>query len=247
MSEGEGVVETQPEPTNQSWYGEGYKELVEKKGWDSPDKFLESYQNLERKLGSDIRIPDELTDDHKSMIFSKLGKPETPDGYEYQPPEGMDIDQGLIDGFKQFAHQKNLPKDLFGDLINFEVEAAVAQQEAMEQAAEEVKQQAVEALRSEWKDNYDANFKSSKQTAEQLEILEDLEGLGLADHPGTIKMLHKISKKLSEDTLNPGNRTQVKSPQEEIKEIMESAAFKDRMHPEHANVYKRYVSLHGIS
>ena len=224
-------------------YSDDYREVVEQSQWKSNDDIIKSYVDLRKDYSSGLRLPDELGEEHLSQIYTKLGKPENIDGYTFDPREDVEMDNGLIDSFKQFAHQKNMPKELFQDLVNFQIDAAVAQSDAMNKAAEGAKQEAAEALKGEWKDGYDTNFKQSKETAEKLGILEDLEGLGLADHPNTIKMLHKISAQLSEDTLVPKTTASSVKPEDEIKELTKSDAMLNPLHPDHKQTLARFHEL----
>jgi len=251
MSEAEGADQAAQPETTSNWYSDEYKGLVEAKKWDNPDKVLESYRQLESHLGkvkSQPNIPDVIPDDMVSTIYTKLGKPESADEYEYTKGENVTIplDDALLGEFKQFAHGLNLTKKQFSDVVNFQVDAmqkAMAAQEAEYKAQQDT---VSEALRQEWKENYETNFKAAKSTAEKLGILEDLEGLGLADNPSTIKMLHKLNAQLSEDTIKPPVKSQSLTPAEELKSLMQSEAFKNRMHPDHSAAHKRFLELHGI-
>ncbi len=69
-------------------------EVVQAKGWKGPTDALLSYVNLEKVFGADkagrtITLPkgDDDVDGRKAML-SRLGWPETPDGYGLQIPEG---------------------------------------------------------------------------------------------------------------------------------------------------------------
>ena len=43
---------------------------------------LKSYKELEKELGSRVKLPDVADDDGLSKLYNKLGRPETPDKYE---------------------------------------------------------------------------------------------------------------------------------------------------------------------
>lgn len=94
-----------PAPTAPAWYApEGLDqntasqlgELVKTKGWKGPADALLSYQNLERVFGADkagrtILAPKSDDDaDGWNAVYSRLGRPESPDKYELPVPEGDD-------------------------------------------------------------------------------------------------------------------------------------------------------------
>ena len=181
MSEAEGAAQAQPETTSEFWLGNDNKDWASSKGWDDPDKapsLAQSYRDLEKKLGSEIRLPDELTDEHKSKIFSKLGRPESPDKYELSTPEGVQLDDDLVSSFRQFAHGLNLTSKQFNDVVNFQIDAMLKAMQVQEDADQKTKADAAAALKEEWKENYDGNFKKAKESAEKLGILDAMEELG---------------------------------------------------------------------
>lgn len=225
-----------------------FKPVLQAKQFDDVGKVLKSYIEMEKFAGgfkSKLNIPDQLDDAAINTIYTKLGRPESPDKYEFKKGENIkvELNEDLLNNFKKFAHSKNITAAQFNDLVNFQMEAMQSAIEAEERQAAEAKQRAAEALKAEWKEKYEDNFKQAKATAEKLEILADLEALGLADNPTTIKMLAKLNSKLSEDTLKPKTSDITISKQEELRKIMESEAFKNGMHPEHATVFKRYIEL----
>lgn len=65
-------------------------QYIEKKGWDKSDNvtaaILQSYQNLDRMKGgaaeSMVRIPEPGNAEEQAEFYSRLGVPESPEGYE---------------------------------------------------------------------------------------------------------------------------------------------------------------------
>jgi hypothetical protein len=248
MSDVNGAPSAQPAT---AWYPDEYKSFVETKGWKGPDGVLKSYQELEKFAGGKWvdNIPVELTDEQKGKVFGKLGWPYSPDKYEFKPSENtkVSIDDNLLGSFKKWAHGKRIPKDLFSDLVGFQVEAMQSAYEAQETQKQTSIQQAAEALKGEWKENYDKNFKDAKEAAQSLGMLEALEELGLADNPKAIKAMYSLKSKLSEHALKPQPSTPAVDPKVELENLMKSPEFNDRLNPGYQKAYKRFLELHGVS
>lgn len=76
-----------------SGLSEGNRRLAETKGWTTPeslDKAFTSYAELERMQGESLRAPKaDAPADEWTKFYSKLGRPETADKYEFKRPENL--------------------------------------------------------------------------------------------------------------------------------------------------------------
>lgn len=68
--------------------------VIQNKGWKSPADAIGSYMNLEKLLGADkagrglVMPKDDAPAEEWSAFWGRLGRPETPDGYQLPVPEG---------------------------------------------------------------------------------------------------------------------------------------------------------------
>lgn len=228
---------------------EGIKEFLSAKKFSDVGTFVKSYQNLESEYGrakSQPNLPETFTDDMIPKIYRKLGTPESPDKYEFKAPEGVTIDDQLLGNFRKFGHQLNLTNKQFQDVVNFQIDAMTSAQAAQAEANRKAIEEAANVLKGEWKENYETNFKKAKETAEKLELLDELEALGLADNPKVIKTLHKLNSQLSEAVISPKSNEPAKTQEQELSELMKSDAYLNRMHPDHKNAMVKFLALHGV-
>ena len=66
-----------------------------------------SYINAEQMIGKDkIVIPS--TEDEWSNAYQKLGRPDSPDGYEIGKVEGLEVNDDAMGFFKGLFHQTGL-------------------------------------------------------------------------------------------------------------------------------------------
>jgi hypothetical protein len=230
---------------------ENIKTLVSSKKLGSVGDLANSYAEMEsyssKIKNGGLQLPSELSGDDMKAIHSVLGVPETIDGYEFAVPDGVTVQDEILSKFKEFAHSKNLPKGTAQDLLDFEIDISNGIMQAMEDQQTKAVEDSVAQLKDEWKENYDPNFKKAKTGAEKLGLLDFFEELGIADDARVIKKMYEMDSKLSDDTLNAQPRNAAPPKDEEVKEIAESKAFRDRGHPDHKKVMARFLELHNVA
>ena len=73
---------------------EAYKDEKALQNFQDMDGFVKSYLHSQKLVGADkIPIPNKYaTDEDWNAVYTKLGKPESPDGYEYNLPKEAKLD-----------------------------------------------------------------------------------------------------------------------------------------------------------
>ena len=141
--------------TPAAWYGEATPETVgyiQNKGWDEPSKAIEAYQNLEKFQGVPadqlLKLPKE--GEPMDAVYDRLGRPESADAYEWDAPEGTQVDDAYLSAMKASAHAEGVSQKGFEAMANAHAEY---EQKILESHhAEIAKQQEVEIaeLKKEW-------------------------------------------------------------------------------------------------
>jgi hypothetical protein len=166
-----------------------------------------------------IRVPGEdATDEDRSAFNKAIGVPETPDGYELSPPEGLK--EGLYNkdieaSFRAKVHELGIPASKAAELNNWyyrmmgEGDAQMAQQE---QAALD---ESVNTLKTEWpgdkfKENSELAFRAFSKFAgegesEKAAVQEFLEktkigNIAIGNHPMFLRVFANIGKTVSDDS-----------------------------------------------
>lgn len=246
---------------------ESTTELMGKKSFSGIDAFAESYSALETNRGvleadlvkakGAMNIPDELSDENLAAIHTALGVPADVAGYEVKYDGETKLDDALVDSFKQFAKDKNIPAGVFNDLVNFQIDAVVAATTAIADAQKVTDEEAVVAsndaikeseqkLMTELGDKYESTMTNAADAAKALGLSDLIEAAGKASDPEWLKKLNTVYGKLSEGTLKPNQEVSETTKGEELKTLIESDAFKDKMDPGHKAAHAQYNKLHGI-
>lgn len=169
-----------------------------------------------RKLESVETVLNPAADDvtGQALRRSVLGIPDegTPQAYEYQAPEGAQIDNQLLGDFAKKAHELGISKAQFGELVNYQLGV-------MQQGSEAVQQQIAQAdaqAKTQFWQDVEKAFGGKEQADKGLDLtVRLLRSAGLTDaeigeqiaptlhHAGAplIKALAKIASHAGEDKL----------------------------------------------
>lgn len=179
------------------------KKYVETKGFKDTAALLKSYREAEKSLSQKISIPNEDDTEGMNKLYSKLGRPETSDKYEFEADESIKAEaQKLL--FENGLSQKQAKGVVEG--YNSMIKA---QQEKLDAAMNEQSEKDRQSVLSEWGDKADQNkqfmTRGVKTISEKYGISEEeMNNFELAI--GTKKfmeMFKSIGKDYAEDNLSP--------------------------------------------
>jgi len=144
--------------TDAKWYGgvgdEALRGFAELKGWDTPDKALTSYRNLEKMMGAPperiLKLPEAADDPAWGDIHKRLGfaPPEKAEDYGLKAPEGAD--GSLLGPMAEKMLGRKVPAEMAKGLIEdfYSIQgAAAAEADAQLKSANE---REMAELKSEW-------------------------------------------------------------------------------------------------
>ena len=178
---------------------ESVSSLVNSKGWANVEAVTKSYMELEAHQGTmreNLNLPETLTDDMAARMYQKLGKPETPDGYDFGDA-GDTLKPEVLNSIRGAAHTAGLNNTQATAIMSQILE--IANVETENEHNEEL---AVEkALKEQHGDNYETYMAESLAGAEKLGITEMLDKYGLNRKPDVIDLMQKMNGKLSESSL----------------------------------------------
>lgn len=175
---------------------------VETKGFQNPEALADSYRNLEKLRGVPadrlLSLPEKPDAPEWDAIWNRLGRPEKPDGYALQVPDGQD--RGFADRMATAMHKLGITKAAAAGL-NAEWNAFIADELA---AAERDQQQAdaadLTSLRTKWGAQYDAHVELGRRAGREFGLSEeDFTAVSRALGSGkTLELFQRIGAKLGE-------------------------------------------------
>ena len=234
--------------TSKSW-----KEIISKEYRSNPniEKFTEidalakSYINAVSMIGSDkIPVPtNNSTDEQWNEIYTKLGRPESPDKYKLdvksENAHKLGLNNKQAQGILEF-YKNNMEQSAQQQSIN--TETAQADAEAQ--------------LRKEWGRSFDENIKRAGSLAKanmspELLDMQMKDGTRLGDHPEIIKGFANIANLISEDKIigtEQENMSQGRDLETEISTIVNdrNGPYWNRNHPDHDKVVQQVLTLRNM-
>lgn len=187
-----------------------HKEYVSTKGFQDPSSVLESYINLEKLRGVPqerlLKLPESAEAEGWGEVYSKLGKPATPEGYGILPAEGADpaFSNWAKESFHKLNFTETQAKGLLEKFNDFNATQAMAEKE---QYDSNLKKQEM-SLRKDWGAAYHQNVANAQRAQSAFNLpetaiaaLEKTMGLD-----GLMKFMNDIGSKIGEHSFVGGER-----------------------------------------
>ena len=234
---------------------DAYKDEKALQNFQDMDGFVKSYLHSQKLVGADkLPIPNKYaTDEDWNAVYEKLGKPKSPDGYEYNLPKESKLDDNSLKAFSAEAHKLGLlPKQAQGIIKYYNDLAGVSETEANNKA-EAARNEAEKNLRKEFGSTYNNRITAAKKLATTTlgndflnnTILQD--GSKLGDNPTVVKAFADLAAQMSEDNLIKGDAPAYMSNKEINRQIaalqQPGSAYWDKKHPNHSDVVQEVQDL----
>ncbi len=262
MSDVAGAQEVAPEGSGESAPADWKAGLSEELQRDPsiahiPDveTMAKSYVNAQRMVGADkIAIPgNHGTDEEWDQVYTKLGRPDAPEGYELEMnnvPDGMAANPELIGWFQNTAHKVGLtPKQAQTLADEYNVMAGQAEQSPDDAAieAEAREQEGIRELQREYGKAFDNKVNIAKAVLQEhggdgLLELTLSDGRPLGSHPDLVRTFANIGdmmrSRLGEDSIKAPKSDGSITPDDAQRELAKIEApggpYWDRNHPGHS-------------
>ena len=254
--------QSQPQETTsvdfQTLIPEEYREERSLQNFQNMNDFVKSYLHSQKLVGADkIPVQNKMaTDDDWNEVYKRLGRPSSPDEYQYQLPEQNKLDDATLKAFSEQAHKLGLlPKqaqgiiDYYNGLAQQSEQSASMQQETARLEAETV-------LRKEYGPAYDNKINAAKNLATNTlgaEFLRDTvlqDGSRLGDNPQVVKAFATLAEKLSEDNLVQGDVASamtIKEINDEISSLTQpGSAYWNKTHINHKKAVEEVQRLYQL-
>lgn len=204
MTDQPGSVPTgNPAPAGE-WYAgisdEGLRGYVQTKGFKDVPALADAYRNLEKLQGVPqdrlLKLPDKPDAPEWDGVYSRLGRPEKPEGYELK----FDGDPAFATRMAAAMHKAGVPKSAAGAL-NAEWNAYVS--ELIEADTREKQQKdatEMAALRGEWGNDYAKHEELARRAGREFGLAEaDFQAISSAlGSSKTLKLFQSIGSKMAE-------------------------------------------------
>ena len=211
-----------------------------------------SFINAQSMIGREqVPIPGKYaTDDDWKAVDARLGRPETPAGYELENniAEGMTDMPEMLDGFRAAAHEVGLRPGQAQGLLNWYNEQMGGQVEVDSGQVDQIRENATMELKREYGPAFDDRISNASAVLQEfgqadLADVQLADGSALGDHPEMVRMMVNVSQfisgKIGEDTLEGMKSSGAMTPNDIEARIGEvigkpgEGPYWERRHPGH--------------
>ena len=191
-----------------------WKEHEFVKEYQKPGDFVKSaydiYQEkeaLKAKLESSIpRLSEKASDAERDAYYKAIGRPEKPEEYEIQVPDGVTADPKFVGDFKKLSYESGLSKEQVGKVAGWYLQQQVESAAALERAKTERLEKSIGELKKEWGAEYDAKLDKANQAVARMvddATYDYMKGIGLTTDAKMVRFFYKLSEAISEDAFVP--------------------------------------------
>lgn len=253
---------TPPSAVTGDWMSgmnEDLKGYVQNKGFKDSGAVVDGYRNLEKLLGAPkerlLKVPEKYDDvDGWNQVYTKLGKPEKPEGYGFKAPPGGD--ENFVKVAKTMFHEAGLSNSQ-GEKLVEKWNGWISETQKVNEATRvaELKVQD-ETLKKEWGQAFDQNVDQGKKaaaafgmTAEAIEKME--KAIGFAQ---TMKFFQAVGAKMGVEPEfataggSPGFRQLTpEGAKARIQELSKDPHFRNRYLEGEASAREEFDRLHRMA
>ena len=207
-------------------------------------------------IGQDkVPVPNQnSTEDQWNEVYSKLGRPESPDKYKLEVnSDVVPLDESAVKSFAENAHKLGLNNKQAQGILEYYKNSMEGSAQQAQIDTETYQAQAEQELRKEWGRSFDENIKKAGAIAKanmDAEILDLTlsDGRRLGDHPAIIKGFANIANLMSEDKMigtGEDNATSGRDIETEISSLVNDrdGPYWNKMHPDHDKVVQQVFTL----
>lgn len=176
-----------------------------------PAALAKSWVSAQKMIGADkVVIPGkEATDEDWEAFYTKAGRPESADKYDFKLPEGVTMDEKLAKGFKEIAHKNGLSTKQVQALATWDAQQKIEQAKGMESAQSLALKESLDAFKQTI--GGEEKFKATVDKARvAVRALADdgfkafLRDSGLGSRPEAITFFSKLADMMGEDKIRDG-------------------------------------------
>jgi hypothetical protein len=202
------------------------------------NSLAKSYVHAQRMIGADkIALPGKhATPDEWRNVYTKLGAPESADGYDFTKIEGLN--DTVANSLRQKAYEAGLTVNQANQLAT----------------AEEARQAGIEELQKEYGKAFDQRLELAQTAArtflggtELFDSIELADGRLLGDVPEIVKMFASLGEQIGEDKLVGEPTELVMTPEEAQRQIDEltlpTSPYWDKNHPNKDKIVDEVLRL----
>ena len=192
------------------WLPEEYRNDAAFKDFKDPAGLAKSYKHASSLVGLDkgavLRLPADGDEAAMAEVFNRLGRPETPDKYEFPKLPGALID-GVEPAAREGFHKLGLSAKQAAGVMELYGGQITAAEQARVQRGDQLEQSVVSDLKREWGDTFEDKVHAANRAIAELggndlgrlfETTVMPDGTRMGQHPLLIRAFAAMGARLAE-------------------------------------------------
>ena len=179
------------------------------------DKVVRSYLEAETRLNEPIKKPGpDAPQEELSRYYARLGRPESPEGYDFtkaEMPDGYTMGEDTTKLAREVSHKIGLTPEQASEVASVIAARDAGQIAAIQRANTQGLEKSLEALQTEWGGDFKANQALAHRAIEThfkdggLQAI--LTNSGMDSHPAVMRAAYSIAKATAEGAAPRGELT----------------------------------------
>lgn len=231
------------------------KPTIEATKWQSPADLWRGYQEARAAIGADkLVLPGkDAKPEAWDPIWTKLGRPESPEKYDLAHPKDLPFDAELDKAFRATLHKAGVPQAHAKALYDWSIKALSESRARETETFKASEATARQALLGKWGDKAETQMAMAERAIQAMQIspaeIQQLRAAGLGSR--MLEILARVGAGLAEGP-SPGGaaRRGALSPDAAAAAIDafyadkdKMAAYKDMRHPAHKSALEEITAL----
>jgi hypothetical protein len=177
---------------------EGMPEYLNK--YKTVEEAIKGGYHASKQVGKQGIVPpaEGAPEEEVNAFYDKLGRPPEPDGYEWKPPEGMEVDKEIFTERTKELHAAGLTQEQHSKVMDVYAAEVQRMNEAFQNEQAQIAQSTEANLRKEMGNDYDANMALIKNAVDKYGMREQLMESGMINNEGFLRMVHDMVMNTSE-------------------------------------------------
>jgi hypothetical protein len=251
-----GITETVAETPEPSWRDSLGDDLRDNPSLSTiPDigTLAKNYVETKSLVGKKgiIQPGENATPEEINEYHAKLGRPESPDKYEFAPPPDMPQEfpysPDLEQGFRTKAHELGMSNKQAKELFDWYLTSNLEGFQTLTQQTDQGRVEAEKSLKSDWGKDYETNIEAANRVIRQYGDPIVQESIANKDpiwnDPKLARFLSSIGKAMGESDFVKGDTSAATSLEGKMKSLMADPAYLDKKDMRHNDVVLQVWNL----
>jgi hypothetical protein len=221
--------------------------------YKTQEDLARAHIEVTRMVGDRVKVPTEdAPQDERDKFYNRLGRPESPEGYEFtkvELPQELPFNPAELDKFRPIFHQAGLTKKQADIIQSAYLNNLKTEHEQLASDYNKSVGEQMDALKTRWGAEFDGNRTLALNTFASFanpNLKATVEKEGWGNHPDFVDLFHRIGVATREDVMRNADNALKNPTQDRIKQIESDPAYLDPKSPNRKDLLAERDRLYQV-